>query len=220
MTEWLDECRTRQGLYRFIGAAFRTPEPEHLDLLGAAIEFLDDRDLDRYAYSRQWRRLVSTWPAEGEEPGLAVEHVRLFASGMKGAPAPPVESHYRVPTRGGGVAEFVAGLQREYRSMGLVSVGLAEAPDHVSTEFEVMSYLCGIEADAWESDQGRLAWETLGLAGRFLDRHLSVWIPTFAHSIGDAQPLDFYLNLSRLAHAFVIHDADFIRMLRREVESP
>jgi TorA maturation chaperone TorD len=104
--------------------------------------------------------------------------------------------------------------------MGLVSVGLAEAPDHVSTEFEVMSYLCGIEAEAWESDQGRLAWETLGLAGRFLDRHLSVWIPLFARSIGDAQPLDFYLNLARLAHAFVIHDADSIHMLRREVGSP
>ncbi|MCL1693670.1 MAG: molecular chaperone TorD family protein [Actinomycetia bacterium] len=220
MTEWVDESRTRQGLYRFIGAAFRTPEPEHLDVLGAAIEFLDGRDLDRYAYSRQWRGLVSAWPTEGANSELAVEHVRLFASGMKGTPAPPIESHYRVSAKGGGVAEFVAELQREYRSMGLVSVGLAEAPDHVSTEFEIMSYLCGIEADAWESDQEGLAWETLGLAGRFLDRHLSLWIPPFARSISNAQPLDLYLNLGRLAHAFVIHDADSIRMLRREVESP
>ncbi len=221
MTEWAHEGRTRQGLYRFIGAAFRPPESDHFELLTSALEILDDRDLDRYAFGRQWRGLLSVWPT-GEEGGvnLDVEYVRLFASGMKGTPAPLVESHYRVPSRGGGIAEFTAELQREYRSMGLVSVGLAEAPDHVATEFEVMSHLCGVEADAWEADQRGPAWETLGLAGRFLDRHLSVWIPLFARSVRDAQACDFYLELSRLAHAFVIHDADSIRMLRREVQTP
>lgn len=103
--------------------------------------------------------------------------------------------------------------------MGLVTVEAAETADHVATEFDVMSYLCGSEADAWQSGQRDLAWEMLGLAGGFLDRHLAVWIPLFARNISVAQPLDHYLKLVEFAHAFVIHDADSIHMLRRQVES-
>jgi TorA maturation chaperone TorD len=218
MTEWAEEARTRQGLYRFVGAAFRPPDAESFEFLGSALAILDDRDIDQYAFSRQWRKLASTWPMGGEQVRLEAEYVRLFASGVRGAPAPPVESNYRVSQKGGGVAEFTANLQREYRAMGLITAEAGEAPDHAATEFDVMSYLYRTEAEAWESDRSDLAWQAIARASRFLDRHLAIWIPLLSRRVSSAQPATLYLRLAEFAHALVIHDADFVRILLRQGE--
>lgn len=210
MTEWTDEARTRQGLYRFIGAALRPPESERLELLASARGFLDGRDLDRYAYSIDWRRFCDEFGSVTSLEALEVEYVRLFGVGMGGTPAIPTESFYRVPARDGGIADFVAALQREYRSMGLVSVASTESPDHISTEMDVMSYLCGVEADAWESGQDRLAMDTLGVEARFLKGHLSLWVPVYADRTRVADAGGFYGRLVDLLHAFVVHEADYV----------
>ncbi len=214
MTEWAEVAQTRQGLYRFLGGALLPPSPDQFDLLGQAFHILDDRDLDRFAFSRDWRRFSRHFPIDVSEGTLEVEYVRLFASGMSGALSPPTESYYRVPGKGGGIAEFVADLQREYRSMGLVSVGTNEAPDHLATELDVMSYLCGREADAWHAERTRLAGDTLELQSRFLRRHLAVWVPMFRERVVAAQPAVFYQDLLDAVHAFVIHDNDYVRVIR------
>jgi len=141
---------------------------------------------------------------------LEVEYVRLFGVGMGGTPATPTESYYRVPARDGGIAHFISSLQREYRSMGLVSVGIAESPDHISTEMEVMSYLCGLEVEAWESDQGTLALDTLSLEVRFIKTHLAMWVPEFCASARAASASGFYGRLVDFAHAYVVHEADYV----------
>jgi TorA maturation chaperone TorD len=210
MTEWADEARARQGLYRFIGAALLPPERGRLELLSSAYGILDEYELDKYPYFIAWRNFVVVLNADVSPEDLGIEYVRLFGIGFRGTPALPTESDYRAPNRDGAVASFMASLQAEYRSMGLTSVGSAEAPDHISTELEVMSYLCGVEADAWASGQETLARDTLEVESRFVRRHLAVWIPMFAGRVLAANPAPFYERASELVHAFVIHEDDYL----------
>ena len=214
MTESTDVARTRQGLYRFLGGALLPPSGDQFTVLAQAIGVLDERNLDMFAFSSDWRRFARHFPVDIAGGGLEADYVRLFASGMSGALSPPTESYYRVPAKGGGIAEFVAELQREYRSMGIASVNLDEAPDHVSTEFEVMAYLCGLEADAWGREQTQLVGDVLDLEGRFLRRHLAVWIPLFRDRVHDANPSPFYLDLVDLTHSFIVHDTDYAPLIR------
>ena len=210
MTEWADEARMRQGLYRFTGAALLPPEHERLEVLSSAIAILDGYDLDKFPYSIAWRRFAIVLESDASPEDLGIEYVRLFGVGFRGTPAIPTESNYRAPNRDGAVAAFIASLQAEYRSMGLVSAGGAEAPDHMSTELEVMSYLCGVEADAWESGQETLAMDTIRIEERFVRRHLAVWIPMFVDRVLAAEPSPFYERASELVHAFVIHESDYL----------
>ncbi len=220
MTEWADEARTRQGLYRFIGAALRPPAIDRLELLTGARDFLDGRDLDRYVFSMDWRRFCDELGSFTSIVPLEVEYVRLFGVGMGGTPAMPTESVYRVPTGDGGIADFISTLQGEYRSMGLVSVDSVESPDHISTEMEVMSYLCGVEAEAWESEQSRLAVESLGVEARFLKGHLGIWVPVFAERVRAANADGFYGRLIDLLHAYVVHETDYVHsIVKRSVST-
>lgn len=220
MTEWADEARTRQGLYRFIGGALRPPEIERFDLLVGAHDVLDGRDLDRYVYSMDWRRFCDELGSVTSVEPLEIEYVRLFGVGMGGTPAMPTESFYRVPAGDGGIADFISTLQSEYRSMGLASVESGESPDHISTEMEVMSYLCSVEAEAWDSAQSRLAIETLGVESRFLKAHLAIWVPLFAERARVADADGFYGRLVDLLHAYVVHEADYVySIVKRSVST-
>jgi TorA maturation chaperone TorD len=210
MTEWAEEARARQGLYRFIGAALLPPERERLELLASAFGILEAYDLDKSPYSIAWHDFVELLQSSVSSEDLGIEYVRLFGVGFSGTPAMPTESDYRAPNRDGAVAAFVSSLQADYRSMGLISAGGGEAPDHISTEFEVMSYLCGVEADNWESGHENLAMDTIGIEARFVRRHLAVWIPMFASRVLAADPAPFYERASKLVHAFVIHEDDYL----------
>ena len=213
MTEWSEDARTRQGLYRFIGAALRSPDAQRFEILASALDLLDGRDLDRYPYLIPWRRFRDELRVVATIEPLEIEYVRLFGVGMGGTPAMPTESYYRVPARDGGIADFVASLERDYGSMGLTSIGTTESPDHISTEMDVMSYLCGVEADAWESADVGTAMETLRKEALFLRTHLAVWVPSFAERTRAANAAEFYRRLIDLLHAFIIHEADFVRSI-------
>jgi TorA maturation chaperone TorD len=210
MTEWADEARARQGVYRFIGAALLPPERGRLELLASASGVLEQYDLDKSPYSIAWHDFVNLLESDTSAKDLGIEYVRLFGVGFSGTPAMPTESNYRAPNRDGAVATFISSLQADYRSMGLISTDGGEAPDHISTELEVMSYLCGVEADAWESGQESLAMDTIRIESRFVRRHLAVWIPMFSSSVRNAEPAPFYERASKLVHAFVIHEKDYL----------
>jgi TorA maturation chaperone TorD len=214
MTDSVDIARTRQGLYRFLGEALLPPTLESFDVLAQAIDVLQNRDIDMFAFSRDLRKLGRHFPVDVLGDRLDVDYVRLFASGRSGALSPPTESYYRVPTKGHGIAEFVAELQREYRSMGIATVGLAEAPDHISTELEVMAYLCDLEAGSWMDNQPLLTRDVLDRETRFLRRHLAGWVPLFQQRLHDAEPSPFYRDLVDMVHSYVVHDKDYARLIR------
>lgn len=210
-------ARTRQGLYRFLGRALMPPTAEHFDLLAGAVGVMNDRDIDQFAFAPAWRRLGRHFPVDVTASGLDVDYVRLFASGMAGQVSPPAESHYRVQMRGGDMAEFVGRLQGEYHSMGIASVGGEEAPDHISTELDVMAHLCDREATAWADGQTVRVEDVLDLESRFLSQHLAVWLPPFRDLVHAADPLPFYLDLVDMVHAFVVHEKDHVHLIRREM---
>ncbi len=211
-------ARLRQGLYRFFGGALLAPDDARLESLTAAAKLLDGMGMEAYAFHTQWRELVTSIH---EIPGIRVlkaDYIRLFASGVDSSFCPPIESFYRTEAKGGGMAALVAALEREYRSLGLTPVADSEAPDHVATELEVMSALCDGEAVAWTFGNAANAVAALADQDRFLRGHLSVWFPAFRQRVLDAEPLDFYRALIEAAHAFLVHDADLIGVMRREFE--
>ena len=218
MTELAEEARTRQGLYRLTGATLRPPEVGSFSLLAQAVEFMDARDLDRFAYAREWRTLAKQVLGGLSMEILETEYVRLFGVGVAGTPATPTESFYRVPKRDGGVGDFVAQIQIEYRRLGLTWAGSSEPPDHISTELDVMSYLCGIEADAWDQGSASEAFAAMSSQKGFLDQHLVIWVPLFVEKGRAAHPVPFYQAVLEFLHSFVVHERNITAALAARME--
>ena len=210
MTEWSDEAMTRQGLYRFLGAAMMPPETDRLRLLSASVELLNGRGLDGHPYSLAWRRFAGALVSVDDVGAVGTAYVRLFGVGMAGTPAPANESYYRFASPGVGVAAFISAIEAEYRSMGVTTVPGGEAPDHVSTQLEVMSYQCGAEAASWLAGDtdGAMARQDTEL--RFIRAHLAGWIPRFAELVRSAHPTEFYASLSGLIEAVTTHEVDYL----------
>lgn len=218
MTDEAAVARLRQGLYRFFGGALLTPDEARLESLAAAAKLLDGMGMEAYAFHTQWRVLVTAIHELPANRTLNAEYIRLFASGVDFSLCPPIESYYRTEAKGGGMAAMLASLEREYRSLGLTPVADSEAPDHAATELEVMSALCDGEAVAWSFGNAVNALAALAVQDRFLRDHLSVWFPAFRQRVLDAEALDFYRALIEASHAFLVHDADLIGVMRREFE--
>lgn len=218
MTGLVEEARTRQGLYRLTGATLRPPQVESFSLVAQAVEFMDARDLDRFAYAPEWRALSEQFLRGSPIETLETDYVRLFGVGVVGTPATPTESSYRVPKRDGGVGEFVAQIQGEYRRMGLTWAGSSESPDHIATELDVMSYLCGTEADAWDQGLAEVALVAMSNQKSFLERHLVIWVPLFVEKARAAHPVPFYAAVLEFLNSFVVHERSITAALVAEME--
>jgi TorA maturation chaperone TorD len=55
--------------------------------------------------------------------------------------------------------------------------------------------------------------DTLAMEARFLSGHHAGWVPVFATRTRDADPVWFYGALLDLIHSFVVHEADFVRLI-------
>ncbi len=215
MTSAAELARLRQGLYRFFAGALAPPELGLLEQLTAAAEHLETMDLDGYAFCREWRLLTSALASGVTVLTLAPEHVRLFASGTNGVLCPPIESFYRADGRNEATADIITAIQRDYREMGLTTTTAGEAPDHVTTQLEIMSTLCARESAAWHAELGVDSEQLLDAEARFLRHHLAAWLPQLRTRVHGAQPHDFYAAVLDALHSFVIHDRDLIAGLRQ-----
>ena len=127
---------------------------------------------------------------------------------------PPIESFYRVDGRNEAIANIVTAIQRDYGEMGL-SISSDGAPDHVSTQLEIMSTLCGRESATWDAGMAADAEGYLDIEARFLRRHLASWLPQLRTRVHAARPDEFYAVLLDAVHSFVVHDEGLIAGLRR-----
>ena len=186
-----------------------------LESLRAGADYLDDFGPRSFAFGRAWDSLVVALNHDIEIDRLAVEYVRLFAFGVDGALSPPSESYYRAQSRAGAVAEIVANLHSEYRELGLAVTG-SESADHITSELEVMSALCGREADAWDNVAEMDALRQMSLEETFLRRHPAQWVPDFARRAARAARHQFYEAVAGAVHALVVHDVDFIAAARKD----
>ena len=217
MTEIGEVARLRQGLYRFFAGALAHPNAEHLCTLRAAAAMLDEFPISDFAYFGAWRQLCR---AVSSPPGprmLEVEYVRLFASGTDGALCPPIESFYVSHAEGGGIADAVSAIQRTYNDLGL-SVTAAESPDHITSELNAVSAMCGREVDAWVTDNAEDAVRDLARQHLFLRTHLMAWFPQFRDRVRAAAPAGFYDGVVGSLQAFLVHDVDWTKALVARVQ--
>lgn len=170
--------------------------------------------IEAYAFARQWSQLVAELDGGVDEASIAVDYVRLFASGVDGALCPPDESFYLASARHGGPAEVAAALRQEYAEMGVASDDeLSMELDHVSMELEVMAAACANEADAVEEGDEVRAAAWLVTQRTFLDDHLGSWFPAFAERVSAADADPFYDLTVSAAAAFIHHDLEWVEVL-------
>ena len=96
-----------------------------------------------------------------------------------------------------------------FRQEGLaLSPQFKDLPDHISVDFEFMSYLCSKEIEADDS-----LGATASLACRlrqqsFLDNHIINWVPAFAEQLERVAQIEFYRELANFTRQFVRWDHD------------
>jgi TorA maturation chaperone TorD len=194
------------------------PDPVRFASIAAAGEYLDDADIDRYAFYGAWKAFAEA-AATAQAEQLTAEYVRLFASGVSGALCPPTESYYRAGADGGKIAALMAQVERFYGDLGLSPTAGSEAPDHASTELEAMSVLCSQESAAREVGSTEGTVSALLAEDRFLRGHLAAWFPEFRERVSNTAGVGrFYGSLIEAIYAFIVHDADFVSLLRSRME--
>ena len=220
LPEWAGIATTRQGLYRLFGRVLLPPEEGLTQTLEAAAGYLEKRGLMRFPFYPHWSRFRVSLDHAPSTEALATTYVRLFASGVNGALCPPTESWYKADARGGGIAELVATVERDYRVLGFAPLGVAEPPDHAATELESMSGLCAREAVAWEARRDHEAAMILEGEERFLRARLATWFGDFAARVETSDAGGWYHAAIDATNAFIIQDVDLVRALRRQLVAP
>ena len=149
----------------------------------------------------------------GSLAGIESRYRRLFGPTPSSNPVPLNETSYLVP----GAEEtgwILASIERHYSSAGIESTSASgNIPDHISVELEFIAYLCGREADAWADDDFKEARRMQDRQRRFLDKHMSKWVPIFLRAVV-AKDDDLFSSAGQAIHAQVFHDVDFLRSLQ------
>jgi TorA maturation chaperone TorD len=208
--------RLRQATYRLFSLTFCYPDADLLERLVTLADRLhaDNEGMLRFAFFMYWERLVHALVQldVNESPDVERDYVRTFMYNSQRAPCLPYESAYIDPE--GWVSPWViAQVEEEYTTVGLaISKRGNELPDHVAVELEFMSFLCGQEAETWESKDEETAIQVLRSQAGFLDRHLLRWTPEWTAQVADSDG-GLYPLAARSVHAFLRHDRDLIRIL-------
>lgn len=207
----LELGRLRQGLYRLFGALFLYPDEDRLMALQAAAGALLAQD-DAWAalpFADPLRRLLTALNTLDESLEVEEEHNRLFAA--KPA-APPYESYY-LDTEGQNRAWIANRVAHVYAEAGLaLSPSLKELPDHVAVELELLSFLCGKEAEAWEAGEQEAGARARERQRDFLGQHLGRWFPVFTRRVHEARPEALYGAVIEAAYAFLRHELDLLQL--------
>lgn len=223
----LELARFREGAYRLFSQALLYPSPKRLATLATATEELGlgDNTLAQFAFFGDWRRVLARLrDVGGPRPDLEEQHVALFGASKAGTLCPPYESVFMSPS-GQPDGLLMARVEAAYSEIGIApSPDTGELPDHVAIELEFMAMLCGQEAAAWEANVVADAARSMRRAKRFLEGHLSVWLPAFSRQLARADKDGFYRTVSEGAAAFVLYDRDlvaaFLEGLSRIADAP
>ena len=80
-------------------------------------------------------------------------------------------------------------------------------PDHISVEFQFISMLADVEAEALEQGDQEKADQAREIQRTFYREHINCWVPTFCDKVIEGATLDFYKNFAHFAKAVVEADA-------------
>lgn len=207
-------ARFRQGMYRIFSAAFLPPQPERLVDLIAGAEVLESMGLQYLAFHQEWIPWRTALFDMDDMIAIDIEYTRLFTTGVAGAVSPPIESFYTADPIRGEVGEILADLRAVYNKYRLEPTEtVADTLDHVSIELEIMSALCGREAEARADQNERRLDLTLANQGEFLESHLAAWLPSFVELIATVETAPFYATLGPAVASYVHHDTGVVHLL-------
>jgi len=212
MRRWARLARLRQGMYRLLALSFLPPADDRWGQMVAGARYLRQGDgiARPLPFYSPWR-LFSQAILKSHPQEVSSEHVRLFGPG---GPVPLWETAYLTldPLSQG---EVVADITQAYLRAGLRPS--SQGPDHLSAELEFMSFLCGSEATAWEEGEVTSLRRQLKRQGRFLDRHLCLWLPHLVRRLETAHALSLFLEGAKAAWALACHDRDMAHLLDTEL---
>lgn len=210
-------ARLRQGAYRLFSQSLLYPDQERTaTLCRVARELMThDQGWSSFSFFPQWAAFLRALERLGNSPPEVIqgESLSLFVVGQEPVPCPPYEAAYQ----GGdpaAVGWLLAQLEREYAQAGVQpSPTLNEPPDHVAVELEFMSFLCGKEAEAWESRNLEEARSTLRRERAFLDAHLGRWFPGFARRVASEDGGGWFVAQVTAAATFLVHEEDLVGVI-------
>jgi len=145
---------------------------------------------------------------------LQVEYSRLFLGPFKPV-LYPSESIFLGRNRE--EATDVPRVDQLFRRDGLaLSPQFKDLPDHISVDFEFMSYLCSkeIEADDSQDATALLAYRLRQQS--FLKHHIINWVPAFAEQLERVAQIKFYRELANFTRRFVRWDHDRLEAFQSE----
>ena len=139
---------------------------------------------------------------------LVLEYTRLFVG--PGKHIVPYESVYR----GNGDAlwsETTVKVKNFIESSGLeYSSNWSGLPDHIGVELEFMQRLTCHEKEAWSVDDKETAFHCLEFEKRFIDEHLSQWVPVFCDKVKEESRVAFYVEMAELTRQCIDFDSELI----------
>ncbi|MBW1699275.1 MAG: molecular chaperone TorD family protein [Deltaproteobacteria bacterium] len=136
---------------------------------------------------------------------LAVEYAKLFLG--PGKHVSPHESvhHQREDGKWGQLwGESTVEVKKFIESTGLhYQPEYKGLPDHISVELEFMQQLTLREEQAWEESDREGAVFCRKIEKKFIEDHLSQWIPPFCEKVMDEAQLPFYRELAAFTRKFI-----------------
>lgn len=139
---------------------------------------------------------------------LALEYTRLFIG--PGKHIVPYESVYR-DNEDALWSETTVEVKNFIELSGLeYSNSWSGLPDHIGVELELMQRLTCHEKEAWTSDDKETAIRCLEFEKRFIDEHLSQWVPIFCNKVKEETRTAFYREIAELTRQFIDFDSKLI----------
>jgi TorA maturation chaperone TorD len=139
---------------------------------------------------------------------LVLEYTRLFIG--PGKHISPYESVYR-DNEDALWSETTVEVKNFIESLGLeYSSNRSGLPDHIGVELEFMQRLTCQEKEAWAQEDKKQAIRCLEFEKRFVDEHLSQWVPIFCDKVKEETQVAFYGEIADLTRQFIDFDSKLI----------
>jgi DMSO reductase family type II enzyme chaperone len=208
----------RGRIYGFFAAAMEYPEGELAGLIRSGEIARQARQLVCGVYPEleseiDWKALADA----GKDDELSIEYTRLFDVG--GSDGPPCSLNSGSANSDARM-QHLEELVRFYNYFGLTA-GETEAnelPDHLTTQFEFMYYLCHQEAECQEA--GEEADDYQRAQRDFLKRHPGQWVPNLNLQLDESFAPPFYLALGQLMHRFIQLEQKHIGSIVSQLKEP
>ena len=215
-SEIVQIARTRGNAYRLLSRLWGIEIDAELwqQLQATSFPELPEAPELNVAY-RQLKRALQE-PAAQALPALAADYAVMCLGADQTDGADPYESVHRSKDHIMMQDEWEQVLCL-YAELGLERSNRTKEPeDHLALELDCMAHLCEREAEALEGARPDEAGWAADRQREFLDKHLLLWVPSFAHEVLRLAHAEFYRAIAIITREQLILD----RALLDELTAP